>query len=94
MTSVRYAIGRSVANDPRYLDARGFDVARRTLCLPNKCKSRTDTLRSSVENYPESFASPLFAGPFNTSPCGEKRDPWQGQSQVRSVAFQATMQSK
>ena len=28
------------------------------------------------------------AGPFNTSPRASKREPWQGQSQVRSASFQ------
>src|SRR5690606_23861469 len=31
------------------------------------------------------------AGPLITSPSGAKREPWQGQSQLRSTSFQCTM---
>jgi hypothetical protein len=34
----------------------------------------------------------FVAGPWITSPLSSNREPWQGQSQVRSVAFQPTMQ--
>ena len=34
------------------------------------------------------------AGPSITSPCAAKRDPWQGQSQLRSAEFQLTMQPR
>src|SRR5205823_6528508 len=33
----------------------------------------------------------LTAGPFNTRPYGSKREPWQGQSQLASAEFQATV---
>ena len=35
---------------------------------------------------------PRVAGPLRTLPSWEKREPWQGQSQLCSKAFQATMQ--
>jgi hypothetical protein len=34
------------------------------------------------------------AGPCTTAPSEEKRDPWQGQSQVFSALFQLTMQPR
>src|SRR4051812_19141368 len=37
------------------------------------------------------FSNGSSAGPESTSPVGLKREPWQGQSQVRSAAFQCTM---
>ena len=36
--------------------------------------------------------SAFVAGPWITSPFTSNRDPWQGQSQVRSVSFQPTRQ--
>src|SRR5262249_42976976 len=38
------------------------------------------------------FSSPEMAGPLRTSPVGRKREPWHGQSHVRSVLFQWTWQ--
>lgn len=43
---------------------------------------------------PEAYAggNGLAAGPLTTSPVGPKREPWQGQSNVASPGFQATVQ--
>ena len=38
--------------------------------------------------------SGAIAGPVSTSPVGAKREPWQGQSQLVSSAFQWTMQPR
>jgi hypothetical protein len=35
--------------------------------------------------------SAFFAGPLMTSPVAPKRDPWHGQSHVRSVGFHPTV---
>src|SRR5205823_519578 len=40
------------------------------------------------------FSRGASAGPEKTSPVGLKREPWQGQSQVLSAAFQWTMHFK
>lgn len=40
------------------------------------------------------FPRGLVAGPFRTAPSGLNRDPWQGQSQLVSAAFQATWQPR
>lgn len=37
-------------------------------------------------------ASPVVAGPLMTSPVAANCEPWQGQSQHRSIGFHATMQ--
>jgi hypothetical protein len=45
---------------------------------------------ASVGRFPRG----LVAGPFRTSPSGANREPWQGQSQLVSAAFQATWQPR
>src|SRR4051812_25930666 len=42
----------------------------------------------------EAGSSGDSAGPANTWPVGLKREPWHGQSQVDSAAFQLTMQPR
>src|SRR5579872_3473272 len=45
-------------------------------------------------SFGSSGLSGLIAGPFRTFPSGSNREPWQGQSQLLSVAFQATIQPR
>lgn len=39
----------------------------------------------------QTLSNGVSAGPLWTAPVGLKREPWQGQSQVLSAAFQWTM---
>ena len=50
-----------------------------------------DLLRVFVFGY-STLGNGASAGPEMTSPFGLNRDPWHGQSHVRSASFQPTMQ--
>src|SRR5439155_25196444 len=53
-----------------------------------------DGLPAALRPLPPAFhagGSGLAAGPLTTSPVGENREPWHGQSKVRSAGFHATV---
>ena len=66
----------------------GALVERRPEHHPSTGASGTNALR-----YPSrsTRCSGLREGAVSTSPSTEKREPWQGQSQLRSAPFQATV---
>ena len=65
-------------------------------CASSGARCRSTSAASSARRLPGQLAplQRLTAGPIRTSPRGPKREPWQGQSQVRSPEFQFTMQPR
>ncbi len=49
---------------------------------------------SPVKRRPRACAPASHRGPWSTSPSGSKREPWQGQSQLRSALFQSSWQPR
>ncbi len=62
-------------------------IGRRRIGLPPREGQRVRPNYFTVD-------SGVMAGPFSTVPSGAKCDPWQGQSQQRSNAFQCTWQPR
>src|SRR5437764_13164509 len=67
---------RSRTGPPLHIYA--FALRVRLVC--RRCCGTLESTSSSAE----------IAGPFNTSPVGEKREPWHGQSQLFSAPFHST----
>ena|SRR4029453_708885 len=89
----------------RQICARDSDVTTIILVFwaarigsPVHWETAAENLVNFLRNYlrtPSATGSrPRTAGPLRTLPSGEKREPWQGQSQLCSRAFQATMQPR
>ena len=53
-----------------------------------------DRFLHSAQSDKAFFSRAATAGPLSTAPSTPNREPWQGQSQVRSSVFQCTMQPR
>jgi hypothetical protein len=90
---VKLKIGNCTeSNLPTYWAARNsLPAARTTHGKPARSSLPPNRPRAS---YSSAAASGLMAGPLTTCPSVWKREPWQGQSQVRSFEFHCTTQPR
>jgi hypothetical protein len=73
--------------------ARAGDQAHPPIGQPSPSRSALSAHRPRFAEC-STRSKGATAGPASTAPCAVKREPWQGQSQVRSSAFQPTTQPR